>query len=68
MEKGTVKWFKPEKGYGFIVASDDKELFVHWSKIECEGYKSLDEGESVEFERVEGPKGLTAENVKRLGF
>lgn len=61
---GTVKWFKNEKGYGFITGEDGNDVFVHFSAIEGEGYKSLQEGQSVSYDVVEGPKGLQASNVR----
>ena len=65
MPKGKVKWFSNAKGYGFILAEgSDKDIFVHFSSIQSEGYRSLKEGDPVEFELVEGPKGLKADNVK----
>ena len=66
MENGTVKWFNRTKGYGFIEREEGEDVFVHFSSIEGEGYKSLDEGESVEFEVNQGEKGPQAVNVKRL--
>ena len=64
MAKGTVKWFSDEKGYGFITPEEgSKDLFVHHSSIQGEGFKSLKEGESVEFEQTEGQKGPQASNV-----
>jgi len=62
-EQGTVKWFDPAKGYGFIQRRSGEEIFVHFSAIQMDGYKSLKEGASVEFEVKDGPKGLFAENV-----
>jgi CspA family cold shock protein len=61
---GTVKWFSNEKGYGFIAQPDGDDVFVHFSAIQGEGYKSLQEGQEVEFEVVEGPKGKQAANVQ----
>ena len=60
---GKVKWFNAEKGYGFITAEDGKDVFVHYSQIQSEGYKSLDEGQAVEFEINDGTKGPQATNV-----
>ncbi len=65
MAKGTVKWFSNSKGYGFITADDGMDLFVHHSDIESDGYRTLEEGEAVEFELGEGPKGPKAANVRR---
>ena len=67
MASGKVKWFNDAKGFGFITAEDGTDAFVHHADIVGEGFKSLTEGESVEFEMSEGPKGPKALNVKRLG-
>ena len=66
MEKGTVKWFNGSKGYGFITREEGEDVFVHFNAIEGEGYKSLDEGDQVQFEIGQGPKGLQASNVSRI--
>ncbi len=66
MEKGTVKWFNNSKGYGFISPEEGEDVFVHHSAIQGDGYKSLDEGQSVEFEIQQGPKGANAANVVKL--
>jgi CspA family cold shock protein len=63
MEKGTVKWFNGAKGYGFISRASGEDVFVHFKAITGDGYKSLNEGDSVEFEVEKGPKGLQASNV-----
>jgi len=65
MVEGKVKWFNEAKGYGFIEQDGEKDVFVHYSSIVQEGFKTLKEGEKVCFEIVEGPKGLTAEKVSR---
>jgi cold shock protein len=65
-EQGTVKWFNASKGFGFIQRQTGEDVFVHFSAIQSEGYKSLNEGQAVEFEVKKGPKGLQAENVTAL--
>lgn len=65
-ERGIVKWFNPAKGYGFIQRSTGEDVFVHFSAIQMEGYKTLEQGDEVEFELKQGPKGLQAENVRVL--
>lgn len=64
-ENGVVKWFNGTKGYGFIQRSTGEDVFVHFSAIQDEGYKTLNEGEGVTFECQQGPKGLNAANVER---
>ena len=66
MKQGTVKWFNAEKGFGFIEVEGENDVFVHFSAINQEGYKSLEEGQSVEFEVVEGGRGPQAANVVKL--
>ena len=66
MAKGTVKWFNDQKGYGFITPEEGKDLFVHFSGIKSEGFKSLPEGAQVEFDVTEGAKGPQAINVIKL--
>ena len=66
MEKGSVKWFNDSKGYGFIAQENGNDVFVHHSAIVMEGFKSLNEGDQVEFEVTQGPKGLQAKNVRRI--
>jgi CspA family cold shock protein len=65
-EQGTVKWFNSAKGYGFIQRSAGEDVFVHFSAIQGDGYRNLQEGATVEFEVVRGPKGLQAANVTPL--
>ncbi len=64
MPEGTVKWFSNEKGYGFIEREEGDDVFVHFSQIEQDGYKSLEQGQRVSFEIAEGPKGLQASEVR----
>ncbi|UZW65899.1 cold-shock protein [Priestia flexa] len=64
--KGTVKWFNSEKGFGFIEVPGENDVFVHFSAIQTDGFKTLEEDQSVEFEIVEGQRGPQAENVVKL--
>lgn len=64
--QGKVKWFNETKGYGFIKQEAGRDIFVHYSEIQGDGYRTLTEGETVEFDLREGPKGLEATNVNRL--
>jgi CspA family cold shock protein len=67
VEKGVVKWFNGSKGFGFISREDGEDVFVHYSAIEdTGGYRTLDEGQAVEFEVTQGPKGLQATNVRKV--
>ena len=66
MAQGTVKWFNSAKGYGFIQRQDGDDVFVHYKAISGQGFRELQEGEEVEFEIEQGPKGLQAANVTRL--
>lgn len=66
MSKGTVKWFNNQKGYGFILDEAGNDVFVHYTGLNMDGYKTLNEGQAVEFELVEGAKGAQAINVVRL--
>ena len=66
MEKGTVKWFNSSKGFGFITVAGQKDVFVHFNAILGDGYKTLNEGDTVEFEIEDGPKGPQAVNVTKL--
>jgi len=63
--QGTVKWFNKEKGFGFIERENGNDVFVHYSAIQLDGFKTLQEGDTVEFDIVEGPKGLQAANVTK---
>ena len=65
-EVGTVKWFNNDKGYGFIKRDTGEDVFVHHTAIQSQGYRTLNEGERVEFDVKQGPKGLQAENVRKL--
>ena len=65
MARGKVKWFNNQKGYGFITRDDGKDVFVHYSAITGDGYKTLNEGQDVEFEVTNGPKGEQATDVKK---
>ena len=65
--RGRVKWFNAQKGYGFIERDGDDDVFVHYSAIQQEGYKTLEQGEEVEFDVIEGDRGPQAANVVRLG-
>jgi CspA family cold shock protein len=66
MEQGTVKWFNDAKGYGFLSRPTGEDVFVHFSAVQSSGFRSLSEGQAVQFEVVRGPKGLQAENVQVL--
>jgi len=66
MAQGTVKWFNDAKGYGFITQEGGDDVFVHFSAIQAQGFKSLAEGDRVEFEVTRGPKGLQASNVRKV--
>ncbi len=63
---GTVKWFNPDKGFGFIEREEGEDVFVHFTAIQADGFKTLDEGQKVEFDVVQGSKGLQAANVNAL--
>ncbi|AIG65724.1 cold-shock protein [Weissella tructae] len=67
MEQGSVKWFNDDKGFGFIARENGDDVFVHFSAIQGDGFKSLNEGQAVEFEVVNGDRGLQAENVTKIG-
>ncbi len=64
MAQGTVKWFNSEKGYGFIAVDNGADVFVHYSAIQMDGYKALEDGQRVEFEVTQGPKGPQADSVR----
>ena len=66
METGIVKWFNGSKGFGFISREEGEDVFVHYRSIEGEGFKTLEEGDKVQFNIVEGPKGLQAANVSKI--
>ncbi|MDP6685623.1 MAG: cold-shock protein [Candidatus Omnitrophota bacterium] len=66
MAKGTVKWFNDQKGFGFITPEDGPDVFVHHTAIQGDGFKTLAEGQAVEFEITEGPKGKQAQNVVKV--
>ena len=66
MAQGSVKWFNDAKGYGFITQEGGEDVFVHYSAIQAQGFKSLAEGDRVEFEVTRGPKGLQAANVRKV--
>ena len=66
MPTGTVKWFDTKKGFGFIVNAEGKDVFVHYTSITGDGFRALKDGEKVEYEQVEGDKGLLAKNVQRV--
>ena len=63
MAQGTVKWFNADKGYGFLAVDGQDDVFVHWSKIVSDGYKTLEDGQQVDFQIVDGPKGREADTV-----
>jgi cold shock protein len=65
VEKGTVKWFNDAKGFGFITRENGPDVFVHHTAIQTDGFRSLAEGEQVEFDVIQGPKGLQASNVRK---
>jgi CspA family cold shock protein len=66
MPTGSVKWFDSKKGFGFIISPEGKDVFVHFSSIEGDGFRSLKDGEQVDYEQIEGAKGLLAQHVRRL--
>jgi CspA family cold shock protein len=66
MANGTVKWFNDAKGYGFIMRDDGRDVFVHYSSIEGDGFRTLNQGQAVEYDEQEGPKGLFALRVQKV--
>lgn len=66
MAQGVVKWFSNQKGYGFVTQDDGKDVFVHYSAVAGDGFKTLEEGQRVEFEVTKGPKGEQATNVRKI--
>lgn len=66
MATGTVKWFDTKKGFGFIINADGKDVFVHFSSIEGDGFRALKDGDTVEYEEIRGDKGLSAKAVRRV--
>ena len=66
MTRGQVKWFDPKKGYGFILGPDGQDVFVHYSQIQGDGFRSLKDGESVTYELIQGEKGYQAQSVERV--
>ena len=66
MQRGKVKWFNAEKGYGFVESEDGTDVFIHFSAINMDGYKALEEGTEVQFEVIEGAKGPQAANVSKV--
>jgi len=66
MHTGTVKWFDVKKGFGFIINPEGKDVFVHFTSIEGDGFRSLKDGEPVDYEQVQGEKGLLAQHVRRM--
>ncbi len=67
MPTGAVKWFDSKKGFGFIIGPEGKDVFVHFSSIEGDGFRSLKDGEQVDYEQIQGAKGLLAQRVRRAG-
>jgi CspA family cold shock protein len=67
MPTGSVKWFDTKKGFGFIINPEGKDVFVHYTSIDGNGFRSLKDGEQVEYEQIQGEKGLLAKNVRKVG-